>query len=91
MLVLLMYTLLSIFGVRLSNSVPKKGRDPSHSIYMLKVISTFQHLFKSISCSFSNRHSHALCKGSTCTRHSVTVLRFRLLCDLHFYVVVLVC
>ena len=35
MLVLLMYTLLSIFGARLSNSVPKKGRDPSHSISMV--------------------------------------------------------
>ena len=35
MLVLLMYTLLSIFGARLSNSVPKKGRDPSRSISMV--------------------------------------------------------
>ena len=32
MLVLLTCTLLSIFGARLSNSVPKNGRDPSRSI-----------------------------------------------------------
>ena len=37
MLVLLMYTLLSIFGARLSNSVPKKGRDPSRSISMVNL------------------------------------------------------
>ena len=37
MLVLLMYTLLSIFGARLSNSVPKKGRDPSLSISMVNL------------------------------------------------------
>ena len=37
MLVLLMYTLLSIFGAQLSNSVPKKGRDPSRSISMVNL------------------------------------------------------
>ena len=38
MLVLLMYTLLTlIFGARLSNSVPKNGRDPSRSISMVNL------------------------------------------------------
>ena len=37
-MVLLMYTLLSIFGARLSNSVPTKGRDPSHSISMVNLM-----------------------------------------------------
>ena len=37
MLVLLMYSLLSIFGARLSNSVPKKGRDPSPLISMVNL------------------------------------------------------
>ena len=37
MLVLLMYTLLSIFGARLSNSVAKKGRGPFRSISMVNL------------------------------------------------------
>ena len=31
-----MYTLLSNFGARLSNSIPKKGRDPSRSMVNLR-------------------------------------------------------
>ena len=37
MLVLLMYTLLSIFGARLSSSFPQTGRDPSHWISMVNL------------------------------------------------------